>query len=218
MDWFAQFDRYCERTDLTYWSEPVNAITNAAFMMAAIFMAGRTHSHFPSQLLCLILFVIGTGSYLFHTHATAWAALSDVAPIGAFILTHLFLVNLHVLALPRRVAVIATAAFVPYAALLLPILDSIPFIRISNFYWTVPLLLVAYGIGLRRRKPRFARGLFTGAAILTISIIARSLDEILCPAFPLGTHFAWHCLNAIMLGYMIHVYHTHVLADSSTRR
>jgi len=35
VDWFAQFDGYCERTDLTYWSEPVNAVTNLAFIIAA---------------------------------------------------------------------------------------------------------------------------------------------------------------------------------------
>ena len=218
MDWFAQFDAYCERTDLTYWSEPINAATNLAFIIAAVIMALRTRGHLPSQILCLILFVIGTGSYLFHTHATAWAALSDVAPIGLFILTYLFLVNLHVLALPRWIALIATAAYLPYAALLVPILDSIPFIAISNFYWTVPLLLLAYAFGLRRRKPAISRGFVTGAAILSLSITVRSLDEILCPAWPIGTHFVWHCLNAVMLGYMIHVYHTHVLAGSRTRR
>ena len=218
MDWFAQFDGYCERTDLTYWSEPINAVTNLAFIIAALIMALRTRGHVPSQILCLILFVIGTGSYLFHTHATAWAALSDVAPIGAFILTYLFLVNFHVLGLPLWIAIVATAGFLPYAALLVPILDSVPFIAISNFYWTVPLLLIAYGTALRRRKPVFAKGLLRGAAILTISIIARSLDEILCPAWPIGTHFLWHCLNAVMLGYMIHVYHTHLLAGSRTQR
>ena len=35
MDLTQQFDGYCERVDLTYWAEPVNAITNAAFLIAA---------------------------------------------------------------------------------------------------------------------------------------------------------------------------------------
>lgn len=218
MDWSAQFDGYCERTDLTYWSEPINAVTNLAFMIAAVIMASRTRGQLESQLLCLILFAIGVGSYLFHTHATAWAALSDVAPIGVFILFYLYLVNRWVLELPLWVALITTAAYIPYAALLVPILDSVPFFQISNFYWTVPILLIAYGIGLRRRLPQITRGFFTGAAILSLSITLRSIDEILCSVWPIGTHFAWHCLNAIMLGYMIHVYHTHVLAGRPTER
>lgn len=218
MDWFAQFDGYCERTDFAYWSEPINAVTNAAFIIAALVMARRTRGDLPSLLLCLILFAIGTGSYLFHTHATAWAAVSDVAPIGLFILTYLFLVNLHILRLPLLVALIATAAYLPYAALLVPILDAVSFIGISNFYWTVPLLLLAYAMGLRGRKPQVARGFLIGAGLLAVSITLRSLDEILCPALPIGTHFLWHCLNAVMLAYMIHVYHTHVLAGRALQR
>ena len=31
-------DAYCERTDASYWSEPVNAVTNAAFLIGRLFM------------------------------------------------------------------------------------------------------------------------------------------------------------------------------------
>jgi len=48
--------------------------------------------------------------------------------------------------------------------------------------------------------------LATGAAILAVSLTFRSLDASLCAAIPLGTHFMWHVLNAVMLGWMIHVY------------
>ena len=40
-----------------------------------------------------------------------------------------------------------------------------------------------------------------------------SIDEALCGAFPLGTHFLWHILNGIMLGWMIEVYRRHMAAD-----
>ena len=33
-----QFDAYCERADFTFWSEPVNALTNMAFLIAALVM------------------------------------------------------------------------------------------------------------------------------------------------------------------------------------
>ena len=35
MDWFRAVNGYCERTDASYWSEPLNALTNAAFLIAA---------------------------------------------------------------------------------------------------------------------------------------------------------------------------------------
>ncbi|MEY1556293.1 ceramidase domain-containing protein [Yoonia sp. R2331] len=218
MNWTDQVDGYCERVDLTLWSEPINAVTNLAFLIAAVVMWRRTAGVIPARVLCVILFAIGIGSGLFHTHATVWAALTDVAPIGLFILTYLFLVHRDVLGLPLWIALIATALFVPYAAIVVPILDQIPFVQISNFYWTVPILLVAYGVGLRRTQPETARGFMIGAAILVTSIIMRSLDEIVCPSLSIGTHFLWHILNAIMLGYMIHVYTAHVLAGRWARR
>ena len=218
MNWFDQFDGYCERTDFTYWSEPINAITNLAFIIAALVMVRRTQGDRGGLLLCAILFAIGVGSYLFHTHATGWAALADVAPIGLYILTYLFLVNRALLGWPLWAAALGTLAFIPYAGVLVPIFDSLPFFHVSNFYWTVPLLLVAYAIALRTSRPTLAKGFVTGAAILSLSITLRSIDEGICAAVPIGSHFLWHCLNAVMLGYMIHVYLTHVLAEPDTPR
>lgn len=209
--WTARFDGYCERTDLTYWSEPVNAVTNAAFLIAAIWMWRRVRGQgLPlAEALCAILFAIGVGSFLFHTFATAYAALADVAPIVGFILTYIYVANRHFVGLSPGRAALATSAFVPYAALLVPAFGQLPFFEISAAYWPVPLLIALYALGLSRRAPRLARGLGLGAAILVLSLVFRSLDEIVCPALPLGTHFLWHILNAVMLGWMIEVYRRH---------
>ena len=111
----------------------------------------------------------------------------------------------------------ATALFVPFAAITVPLLNLLPFFGISGFYWTVPILLVLYGLALRR-KPLITHGFLTGAAILSLSITARSLDDILCDVAPFGTHFLWHVLNAVMLAYMIHVYCRHMLAGAGAGR
>lgn len=218
MNWAEQFDGYCERTDFTYWSEPINAVTNLAFILAALIMVRRVRGDIGGLVLCAILFAIGVGSYLFHTHATAWAALTDVAPIGLFILVYLFLVNRSLLNWPLWLAILGTVAFAPYAAFLVPILNRLPFFEISNFYWTVPILLLIYAAVLRSSRPSLAGGFVIGAAILTLSITLRSVDELICQTIPLGSHFLWHCLNGLMLGYMIHVYATHVLAERELPR
>jgi hypothetical protein len=44
-----------------------------------------------------------------------------------------------------------------------------------------------------------------GVGILAVSLVFRSIDQAVCPGFPLGTHFLWHVLNAVMLGWMIRV-------------
>ena len=217
MGWLENVDAYCERTDFTYWSEPLNAVTNLAFIIAAIIMWRRSAGVPMARMLCAILFVIGVGSYLFHTHATRWAALTDVAPIGIFIVTYLFLVNRDAVAMRWGWAALATAGFLPFVSILLPILNEIPFVRISNLYWTVPILLLLYA-GLLRRKTDITRGFVIGAALLSVSIIVRSLDEILCDLVPIGTHFLWHALNGVMLGWMIHVYARHMLATAPRER
>ncbi|MEO0485835.1 MAG: ceramidase domain-containing protein [Pseudomonadota bacterium] len=217
MDWTQQFDSYCERTDLTYWSEPINAVTNAAFLVAAFVMWRRTRgAGLPiATALTLILAAIGVGSYLFHTHATVWAVTADVVPIGVFILLYLFAVGLHFLRWPLWSALVLTAAYIPFAAITVPLIDRLPFFSISNFYWTVPILLVAFAPFVARQNAATAHGMLIGAAILTASITLRSIDEPLCAALPLGTHFAWHILNGLMLGWMIEVYRRHMVGNAA---
>ncbi|WP_116132205.1 ceramidase domain-containing protein [Tropicimonas sp. IMCC34043] len=214
-DLMRQVDGYCERTDFAYWSEPLNAVTNAAFLIAALVMWRRLRG-VPfgiGHVLCLILAVIGTGSYLFHTHATIWASWADMVPIGVFVLVYLFATNRDLVGLRAPWALLATLGFVPFVAVTLPVFAALPFFRISSVYWPIPLLIVLYALGLRARAPDTARGFAIGSAILVASLILRSLDQPLCGVFPFGTHFLWHILNGIMLGWMIEVWRRHRLAS-----
>ena len=214
MDWFAEIDAYCERLGPEYWSEPLNAISNGAFLLAALFMWRRTRGQgIPAAaLLCALLALIGVGSFLFHTHAEAWSALADTLPITAFILCYIYLMNRDFLGWRPWVAALGTLGYLPYAGAVTPVLDALPFFRISDFYWTVPILIGVYVIAMRTRAPDTARGLAIGATLLSVSITVRSADLPLCQALPMGTHFVWHCLNGVMLGWMIAVYHRHMLA------
>ncbi|PRY23608.1 ceramidase [Aliiruegeria haliotis] len=209
-----QVDGYCERTDFTYWSEPVNAVTNLAFVIAAWIMWRRVRGQqMPlAEALCAVLAAIGVGSWLFHTHATVWAAIADVAPIGIYILLYIFAANRDFWGLRLPWALLATAGFIPFAAITGPVFASAPFFEVSAAYWPVPLLIALYAIALRERAPETARGLAIGAGILVVSLSFRTVDETVCGSFPLGTHFMWHILNGIMLGWMIEVYRRHVVA------
>ncbi len=211
MDWTHAVDAYCERTDAGYWSEPVNALTNLAFVAGALWVWPRTAGQPLARGMAAVLFMIGVGSWLFHTHATVWASTADTLPILGFILVYIFAANRHVWGWPAWGAAVGMLAFVPYAALLTPVFARIPFVGISSFYWPVPLLIFGYAVLLRHRAPAFARGLAIGAVTLCLSLVFRSLDDLLCSVNPLGTHFMWHILNAVMLTWMIHVYLRHRL-------
>ncbi|MEM8629630.1 MAG: ceramidase domain-containing protein [Pseudomonadota bacterium] len=214
MEWTRTIDGYCERIDPTYWAEPINAVTNGAFLIAALIMYLRVRGQgLPlAMALVMLLTLIGIGSYLFHTNATVWAAIADTTPIALFILTYLFAANLHFWRWPLWKAVLGTAAFIPYVLITVPIFQRLPFFDVSAGYWPVPILIGAYAYLLRSRLPEVSRGLALGAGVLVVSLLFRSVDETLCAAVPFGTHFVWHILNGIMLGWMIEVYRRHMLA------
>ncbi len=218
MDWFQEIDGYCERLTPAYWAEPINAVTNAAFLIAAFIMWRRVRGQgMPlAMLLVVILAAIGIGSYLFHTHAQVWAALADVAPILLYILIYIFAINRDVWRMRPLPAAMVAALFIPYAAATLPLFQLVPGLGGSAAYAPVPLLILIYAFLLRNRTLETARGLAIGAFILIASITFRALDEPLCMQLPLGTHFMWHILNATMLGWMIEVYRRHMTRASQS--
>ncbi|MCE8009336.1 ceramidase domain-containing protein [Aestuariivita sp.] len=205
MDLTRAIDAYCERLDPGYWAEPINAVTNAAFLIAAWVMWRRTAGLPLARVLAVILGCIGVGSFLFHTHAQVWAAMADTTPILLFILVYIFAINRDVWRFGTWGALGLTALFVPYAAATVPLFQMLP-IGGSAGYAPVPLLILIYAGLLRGREPELARGFVIGAGILILSLTARTLDEPLCDLIPMGTHLWWHILNAIMLAWMIEVY------------
>jgi hypothetical protein len=217
MEWSAYIDAYCERTDPGYWAEPVNAVTNAAFLVAAVVMWRRSARLPLGQLMSAILFVIGIGSWLFHTHATAWASTADTTPIGVYILVYIYAANRWFWGWPVWLSALGAAGFIPWAVALTPVFALLPFFGISAVHWPVVALILLYAVLLRRRTPRTALGLTLGAGLLAASLTFRSLDGALCGAIPVGTHFVWHLLNALMLGWMIEVWRRHALEGGGAR-
>ena len=218
MDLSKPIDIYCERLDIGIWAEPINAVTNIAFILAAIIMWLRCKNLVEGKILSFLLFSIGCGSFLFHTYAQTWAALLDVTAILIFILTYIFVANRRFLVWSKMVSLIGVILFFPYQLLLVSILSNIQFFGSSVQYIPVAILIFIYSGLLRESEPNLSRGLFIGAAILCLSIISRTVDEPLCSILSVGTHFVWHILNAIMLSWMIEILRRHMLAGYSLGR
>src|SRR5262249_10783821 len=117
MDWSVPIDFYCERTDAAFWAEPANALTNAAFLIAAAvaFWLWRRAGgrDWPALALIIVAAAVGLGSFTFHALATRGAVLADVLPIAIFIYGYLFLALRRFLPLSAGVSV---AIVVVYAA------------------------------------------------------------------------------------------------------
>ncbi|SDH25260.1 ceramidase domain-containing protein [Roseospirillum parvum] len=201
-------DIYCERLDPGFWAEPVNALTNLAFLVAAGVALGRARRHDAADPVTLALIglvaLVGVGSFLFHTVATRWAGLADVIPIGLFILLYL------VAALRRFVglgwlgvgaAVIGGGAAIAGLMSLIPQPPpgQPPLLNGSLSYAPALLALLAVTATLAVKRHPAARALALAAGVFVASLTFRSIDAAVCPNLPLGTHFLWHILNGTLL-------------------
>ncbi len=218
MGWLTAIDAYCERLGPGYWAEPFNAVTNLVFLFAAVVMWRRTAGLPLARALVGVLAVIGVGSFLFHTHANRLTSVMDVAPIAGFILLFVFAASRDLLGLASWQAGLSALAFLPYAAVTVPVWAMVPGLGSSAGYAPVPVLILLYAWLLRRSAPDTAKGLAIGVGVLVVSLTFRTLDAPLCAANPVGLHFIWHLLNGVMLGWMIEVYRRHVLAKASSGR
>lgn len=190
----------CERgNNLELFAEPLNTISNIAFIFATygiyrLLTKNSIHQVEYKVLLTLIL-LIGFGSFLWHATGNLFALILDVVPtVLSFVtITYIFLKNLtgnKLLALLLSVLLFPTrffiSSFAPTDIISSLIRNSINF---TTFFLIILLALKKYG-----------KIAFEGLGVLTvylIAIIMRIIDLQVCLAFPLGTHFLWHILNAL---------------------
>ena len=193
-------DLYCERRGPGLLAEPLNAITNLAFIAAAIagwVLVRRLRvSSFGAAALIVLAFAVGVGSMLFHTFATPWAKALDLIPILVFQLVFL---GQYLFRSVRMTPLLSTVAVVGYFAACLLMLTLPPYLNGSITYAPTLLALVALAVfHVRTGQP--GRWLLAAAAIVFAAALTfRTLDAWACPYVPFGTHFLWHLLNGLLL-------------------
>ena len=198
----SYIDIYCERTGPEFWSEPLNAVTNLAFIIAAFLLArtlmradAESRRDYASWMFTGLIFVIGIGSGLFHTFATRWALFADVIPIAVFILLYTWYAMRRFAASPVSVCVAAVVAVLATAQAV----PSLTGLRGGAYIAALAALIVIGGFLDIRRNHRAGRMLLAAAAIFAVSLTLRTVDGPVCAAIPVGTHFLWHLLNAAVL-------------------
>ncbi len=198
--WSTPIDLYCERTDPSFWSEPVNAVSNIAFLFAAAaaYWSWRRSGRRDPAVLALIgvVVLIGFGSFTFHTVATRGAILLDVGPIGIFIYGYFLLALRRFLHLAWPLAIAGLLGFVVLSTV---VTDQAPRTVLNGSSGYLPALVALVAIGGMVRATPWGRAMLLSATIFVVSIALRTIDLDICNAVPLGTHFLWHICNAIVL-------------------
>ncbi len=222
MDWNERIFRYCERgADPTFWAEPLNALTNWAFIIAALLAASQLARRpagqrgVPEAILVTLMFAMGLGSFLFHTYATVWATYADTGPIGAFMLSYFAYALRRFFGLGWIWVGLGLAAFVwslKFAGgvqcqpVMLSAVSAAHGACLNGTAGYVPAFLAMLAITAALAVTRHpAWRYLAGASVLFLaSMTFRTLDWELCDqtqlyGHRLGTHFLWHLLNATTL-------------------
>ncbi len=201
MELTRAIDLYCERLGPGLWAEPWNLLSNLSFVVAGVL--GLYHAHrcgvghlWQIRYSSVMLVAIGIGSGLFHSFANAVTQAADVIPIGIHVISFAFLVPRYGLlwSVPRSLAVIL-ALIVGSAVFSLVIPQDL--VNGSQMYFGAALMQLGLAMAGRRRVR--SRALFYASGLFFVSLLLRSLDQAVCPEFPLGTHWLWHLCNGMVL-------------------
>lgn len=213
-EWTTQLFSYCERAlDPSFWAEPLNALTNVAFLSTAIaaavlwFRQPLEGRRFFDAVLIFIVAVIGTGSFLFHTYATRWAVLADVIPITIFMLAYLVYACRKFLTWGWLASAFSLGLFVVALTQLEYAIrcNGGPCLNGSLGYVPALVVLLLFGAMLQAGSHPAGKSLVWAGLIFAVSLTFRTIDREICELTdlfgtgPVGTHFIWHVLNAVLL-------------------
>lgn len=200
----AYVDLYCERIAPGLLGEPLNTLSNLAFFVAAWWVwrwAATMGSHAgQARVLAGLMALIGAGSFTFHAFATTWAEWLDVVPILLFQLAFLWRYFRDVTGWPRAAAGLFLLGFVAAGV------EAGHFPQLANGSLSyLPALLVLLGISCWHGWARRDGWAYLAAAVgaFALSLLLRSIDNAVCAGMPIGTHFLWHFLNAVVLALAV---------------
>ncbi len=190
---------YRERSgDPAFWAEPLNALSNASFVIAAAFaldLAIRQKALRPNTLVLISLAgIIGCGSFLFHTVPSNHTMWLDIIPITLFQILFLWLMSQKLLSANGWMSAGIVIAIVGSSFALMPIHKPL---NGSLFYVPSLVAMLAFGALWAKRSAVEPYLLVATACFFALAITARSVDWIV--PWPIGTHFLWHLLNGIVV-------------------
>ena len=186
---------YCERTSFALFDEPINAISNIAFMICGYYLIKNTKEK-NSYLGYLIIF-IGAGSFLFHLIPLPLFAFLDVFAIVLFIYFYNFCLCNKILKIKKLYSNLLSFLILIASFFIGKILSE-SFIGSSGFY--LGLIIYMFLILFFLKKQALIKHFLFSTIIFTFSLFLRSMDFYLCEYFfSVGSHFLWHMLNALVL-------------------
>ena len=192
-------DAYCERVGMGLLAEPLNAVSNVSFLLAALaawVLAQRTGNLSTGVRVLIALGAsVGIGSILWHTYPTMLTLILDIVPILIFLMWFIWLYTRDVIRMRSVFTVASVAAFLLATFFFVQYADVLHGALVYS-----PGLMVALVLGVfqatERTVARFT--LLAAAGVYLAALFFRTIDKEVCPVLPIGTHFLWHLLIGLV--------------------
>lgn len=194
-------DLYCERIAPGLFGEPVNTLSNLAFILAAWASWRVIRGREPRgslRLLVVLIFGIAIGSTVFHMVAEFWAQILDVTPIFLFQVVWVWLYAREVTRLKRPQTMALLTVFLVLA---LTGSQLRQFLNGALPYAPALVVLGLFGVHHRRHQPAAPNDLLIALLCFIGALFFRIIDLAVCESIPFGTHFLWHVLNGAVIFY-----------------
>lgn len=195
----------CERHAEGFLAEPLNAVSNLAFIYVSIAIYRYYKANedvtirqiWDVKVMTLLIFIIGVNSIIFHTYPTQTTELMDTIPIVMFILIYFVSVIFRIGKCTKFQATVCFVAFIGFTHMLIhqfprALNDSIGYLSSM-----ISLIVIAVYLHLRARPS--SQYFMLAAIIGVVSLFCRAIDREVCDVWPYGTHFLWHLFNATLL-------------------
>jgi hypothetical protein len=191
-------DVYCERVAAGLLAEPLNAITNLAFILAAwaVWRMGKKAGHISTEMNVMLWLAVsvGIGSGLWHTVANSLTLVLDIVPIFFLIMWFVWVYSRSVIKLShwRSTGMVGLFVGLTYAGL-----QFSHILHGALVYTPTLIILIGLGIFHSRRMQTEQYTLFVAAGVYLAALVFRTIDNEVCSFLPIGTHFLWHTLAGL---------------------
>ena len=200
-----EYPEYCEKAISNGFFEPLNTITNLAFILAGILLfiqfRKKAHLDFKGILFSSLLIIIGFGSFIWHLYRNDTTLVADSIPIALFILFYLFF-YLKFTTMKSLHLILLFIGFFVYTSVFTFLLNSKSIYILENggagYFSAISYFFVLQIYNIFHRKAIIKSSIIIGIVFL-ISLCFRQIDMTVCEHISFGTHFIWHILNALSL-------------------
>ncbi|MEU4518369.1 hypothetical protein AB0F52_06570 [Amycolatopsis sp. NPDC024027] len=182
-------DGYCERLAPGLWGEPLNSLSNLAFLVVAVLVWRLANGDRTGRVLAGLIGLVFVASTVFHLLATRWAAVGDSGTLLLFAAVYAVLFTRENWG--PRWAWVAAPVFLA--------LTLVSALLGGGLYLGALVGLGVFAAVLAFTRDAHWTHFAVAGAIFALSLSLRGLDRDVCVYVPAGTHFLWHLLTGVVL-------------------